>query len=104
MKTLSLVLTNFMKFLAISMFLALMAKAFLDIFSGCADNNFVIVEKKTMYQIDSVDFHPIGRDHTAQIDQYWKLRLKGTDKFIHAYRPYSVGDSIIITERFYRKK
>lgn len=104
MKTLSLVLSNFVKFLAITMFLALVAKAFLDIFSGCADNSYVIEEKNTMYQIDSVDFHPIGKDHTGQVDPYWKIRLKGTDRFIHAYRPYSVGDSILITEKFYRKK
>lgn len=104
MRTLGSAIQNTMKFIAIAMLVSLIAKAFFDIFTGCSDDKYNVQMKMTMYEIDSVDYHYMGRDNTLQSTQYWKLRLKGTDRFIHAYRPYSVGDSITVTEKFYQKK
>lgn len=104
MRTLGSAIQNTMKFIAIAMLASLIAKAFFDIFTGCSDDKYNVQMKMTMYEIDSVDYHYMGRDNTLQSTPYWRLRLKGTDRFIHSYRTYSVGDSITVTEKFYQKK
>jgi len=74
MRTLGSAIQNVMKFLAITMLIALIAKAFFDIFTGCSDDKYNVQIKTTMYEIDSVDYHYMGRDNTLQSTPYYSNR------------------------------
>lgn len=67
---------------------------------SCSGGSIKIKEKKISYEVDSVDYHPIGKDNTLQVSPYWRIRPKGTTYFITSTRPYSVGDTIVVTERY----
>ena len=59
----------------------------------------------TMFTVKSVEYHPIGGDHTLQTTPYWKLHLTNASDTITvtSYRSYEVGDStMVIIRQFHR--
>ena len=68
------------------------------------DNNYVIVEKKVTYVVDSIDYHQISEDNTLQTTPYWKLYLKGEEVGVTSFRRYEIGDTIkTITKKIIKK-
>jgi len=51
-------------------------------------------EKSQSFFIDSVDYHPPGKDNTLQVSPYWKCHLKGTNVWVHVNENREVGDSL----------
>jgi hypothetical protein len=51
------------------------------------------------YEIDSVEYHPIGGDNTLQTTPYWKCHLKGTRINVTSYQMRSKGDSMEVIEK-----
>ena len=51
-------------------------------------------ENSKTFAIDSVDYHPSGRDNTLQVSPYWKCHLKGTNVWVHVNENKEVGDSL----------
>jgi hypothetical protein len=46
------------------------------------------------FAIDSIDYHPSGRDNTLQVSPYWKCHLKGTNVWVRVNENKEVGDSL----------
>lgn len=56
-------------------------------------------EFKTTQQIctiDSVEYHPSGRDNTLQFEPYYKIHLKEINLWTRTHFHYSVGDSMVV--------
>jgi hypothetical protein len=51
------------------------------------------------YEVDSVEYHPIGGDNTLQTTPYWKCHLKGTRINVTSYQMRSKGDSMEVIEK-----
>ena len=69
------------------------------------NRKYTIIDKKVMYRIDRVEYHPIGSDNTLQTTPYWKVHVEGTDFNVTQYRNFEVGDSIeLIVRRILVKK
>ena len=51
-------------------------------------------EKSQSFSIDSVDYHPSGKDNTLQVSPYWKCHLKGTNVWVRVNENKEVGDSL----------
>jgi hypothetical protein len=68
-------------------------------FCKCYREKYAIIDKKVMYRIDNVEYHPIGSDNTLQTTPYWKVHVEGTDFNMTQYRNFEVGDSIELIER-----
>jgi hypothetical protein len=61
--------------------------------------DYISIDEKVNYRIDSVQYHPMGSDNTLQVTPYWKARLEGTDFFVTCYEKKEKGDSIIMIRR-----
>lgn len=51
-------------------------------------------EKSKSFAIDSVDYHPAGKDNNLQVTPYWKCHLKGTNHWVRVTENKEVGDSL----------
>ena len=51
-------------------------------------------ENSKSFAIDSVDYHPAGKDNNLQVTPYWMCRLKGTNEWIRVTENKKVGDSL----------
>jgi len=51
-------------------------------------------ENRKSFSIDSVIYHPPGKDNTLQATPYWKCHLKGTNEWIRVTENKEVGDSL----------
>jgi len=58
-----------------------------------------IYTKHVKYEVDSVEYHPIGGDNTLQTTPYWRCHLKGTTINVTSYRLMSKGDSMEVIEK-----
>jgi len=54
---------------------------------------------RVKYEVDSVEYHPIGGDNTLQTTPYWKCHLKGTRINVTSYQMRSKGDSMEVIEK-----
>ena len=77
----------------------------IGIFTSC--NNITPTvsyeDDKTTCVIDSVEYHPIGYDHTLQTTPYWVIFIKnGKNKFT-SRKFYQKGDTIQVIERKIKK-
>lgn len=57
-------------------------------------------ENSKSFAIDSVDYHPSGRDNTLQVSPYWKCHLKGTNVWVRVNENREVGDSLSMIIRY----
>jgi hypothetical protein len=53
-------------------------------------------ENTKSFAIDSIDYHPPGKDNTLQVSPYWKCHLKGTNVWVRVNENREVGDSLIM--------
>ncbi len=53
-------------------------------------------ENSKSFAIDSVDYHPSGRDNTLQVSPYWKCHLKGTNVWVRVHENKETGDSLVM--------
>ena len=51
-------------------------------------------ENSKSFAIDSVDYHPAGKDNNLQVTPYWMCHLKGTNQWIRVTENKEVGDSL----------
>lgn len=51
-------------------------------------------ENSKSFAIDSVDYHPAGKDNNLQVTPYWMCHLKGTNQWIRVTGNKKVGDSL----------
>ena len=57
-------------------------------------------ENSKSFAIDSVDYHPSGRDNTLQVSPYWKCHLKGTNVWVTSRENREVGDSLAMIIKY----
>jgi hypothetical protein len=57
-------------------------------------------ENKKSFAIDSVDYHPPGKDNTLQFSPYWRCHLKGTNVWVRVNENKKVGDSLAMIIRY----
>jgi len=57
-------------------------------------------EKSQSFFIDSVDYHPSGKDNTLQVSPYWRCHLKGTNVWVHVHENREVGDSLYMLIKY----
>lgn len=74
------------------MSLGMCMKVFISSVEHASKNQFK--ENSKRFAIDSVDYHPPGRDNTLQASPYWKCHLKGTNVWVHVNENKEVGDSL----------
>ena len=78
------------------------AGAGLRIFSASVESaakNQMKDNSKT-FAIDSVNYHPAGRDNTLQVSPYWKCHLKGTNVWVTSRENREVGDSLAMIIKY----
>jgi hypothetical protein len=59
-----------------------------------------IKDNSKSFAIDSVDYHPAGRDNTLQVSPYWKCHLKGTNVWVTSRENREVGDSLAMIIKY----
>lgn len=57
-------------------------------------------ENRKSFAIDSVDYHPPGKDNTLQVSPYWRCHLKGTNVWVRVNENEKVGDSLAMIIRY----
>jgi len=57
-------------------------------------------EKSQSFYIDSIDYHPAGKDNTLQVSPYWKCHLKGTNVWVRVNENREIGDSLSMIIRY----
>lgn len=73
------------------------------LFFWCTSKGVKITERYNYYIVDSVDYHPPGRDNTLQVTPYWRVKLLDKNFFVTTYKPYSIGDTLVVIERYISK-
>jgi hypothetical protein len=59
-----------------------------------------VKDNSKSFAIDSVDYHPAGRDNTLQVSPYWRCHLKGTNVWVNSSENREVGDSLAMIIKY----
>ena len=66
----------------------------LFVYSTQTTTNNQFKENNKSFVIDSVQYHPAGKDNNLQVNPYWMCHLKGTNEWLHVTENKEVGDTI----------
>lgn len=61
-----------------------------------------MTESNQVFAIDSIDYHPSGKDNTLQVSPYWKCHLKGTNVWVRSTENREIGDSLAMIVKTFK--
>jgi hypothetical protein len=59
-----------------------------------------VKDNSKSFAIDSVNYHPAGKDNTLQVSPYWRCHLKGTNVWVNSSENREVGDSLAMIIKY----